>query len=171
MTKRQVGMLIGVMVCVLILSGGMAYPGLFSSDEQQPPPLPPVPADYAGKHMPDGWWTDPKILAEGEKVYTGQAHPKVNCSNCHGKDGQPKKKGARDMRNPKIVDRFSDSFWFWRVSEGVPKTKMKGWKQFLKEEQIWAVMAYEHQFSHKGQAADHTHAEIQPAAVSGKSIP
>jgi len=168
MTKRKVGMLVVVMVCVLILSGGMTVPGLFSSDGDTLPPLPPVPADYAGKHMPDGWWTDPKVLAEGEKVYTGQANPEVNCSNCHGKDGQPKKKGARDFRNTKTVDRFSDSFWFWRITEGIPKTKMKAWKKHLTEQQIWAVMAYEHEFSHKGQAADHNHAEVQPAAVSGK---
>ncbi|MEK6526393.1 MAG: cytochrome c, partial [Nitrospirota bacterium] len=144
MTKRQVGILIGVMMCVPILSGGMAFPGLldlFSSDGESPPPLPAVPADYAGKHIPDGWWTDPKVLAEGEKVYTGQAHPEVHCSNCHGKGGQPKKKGARDLRNPNLVNRFSDSFWFWRVREGVPKTKMPAWKEFLKDEQIWAVMA------------------------------
>lgn len=74
MTKRQVMMLIGVMVCVLILSGEMGFPellDLFSSDGATLPPLPPVPADYAGKHMPQGWWTDPKVIADGEKVYTG----------------------------------------------------------------------------------------------------
>ena len=42
------------------------------------------------------------------------------------------------------------------MSEGVPKTKMKAWKQFLSEEQIWQVMAYEHQFSHDGKPAEHT---------------
>ena len=173
MTKRQVGMLIGVMVCVLILSGGMAFPGLLDlfsldGDGDTLPPLSPVPADYAGKHMLQGWWTDPKVLAEGEKVYTGQAHPEVNCSNCHGKDGQPKKKGARDFRNTKTVHRFSDSFWFWRVSEGIPNTKMKVWKKHLTEQQIWAAIAYEHTFSHKGQAVADIQGEVQPAVVSGK---
>jgi len=171
MTKRKVGMPVVVMVCVLILSGETAFPGLldlFSSDGATPPPLPPVPAEYAGKHMPQGWWTDPKVLAEGEKVYTGQANPEVNCSNCHGKDGQPKKKGARDLRNVKMVHRFSDSFWFWRVSEGIPKTKMKAWKKHLTEQQIWAVIAYEHTFSHNGQAVADIQAEVQPASGSGK---
>ena len=154
MTMRKVGAMVVLMVSVLILSGGRAY-------SEDPVPMPPVPADYADKHMPDGGWTDPKILAEGEKVFMGLVHPKVNCSNCHGKDGQPKKKGARDLRDPSLMNRFSDSFWFWRVKEGVPKTKMPAWKQYLSDEQMWSAIAFEHSFSHKGQAADHAHDEIQ----------
>lgn len=149
MSRRKVGISVMVMGCVLILSGGVAYSG----DE---PPLPPVPADYADKHMPAGWWTDPKVIAEGAKIYSGEVNPLVNCGSCHGKDGQPVKKGARDLRDPKNVGRFSDSFWFWRVAEGVPKTKMKPWKSLLSEEQIWKVMAFEHQFSHGGKPAEHT---------------
>lgn len=159
MIEKTIGVLVVVMVSVLLLSKGIAF---------SEPPLPPVPADYADKHMPAGWWTDPKVLAEGEKVYMGQAHPKVNCSNCHGKDGQPKKKGARDLRSPELMNRFSDSFWFWRVKEGVPKTKMPAWKKYLNDEQIWSAIAFEHSFSHKGQPADHAHAEIQLATTGGK---
>jgi mono/diheme cytochrome c family protein len=140
MTGRKAVMSVVVMGCVLFLSGGMTH----AADE---PPLPPVPAEYADKHMPAGWWTDPKVIEEGGKIYIGEINPLVNCGSCHGKDGQPVKKGARDLRDPKNVGRFSDSFWFWRVSEGVPKTKMKPWKSLLSEEQIWQVMAYEHQFS------------------------
>ena len=40
-----------------------------------PVPLPPVPADYADKHMPAGGWTDPKAIEEGGKIYTGEANP------------------------------------------------------------------------------------------------
>ena len=173
MRERKAAVLVGVMVCVMLLSIEGVRAGLldlFSSDGDRDtlPPLPPVPADYAGKHMPQSWWTDPKVLADGEKVYTGLVHREVNCSNCHGKNGQPKKKGARDFRNTNIVHRFSDSFWFWRVSEGVPKTKMKAWKKFLTEEQIWAVIAYEHTFSHNGQAVADIQTEVQPVAASGK---
>ena len=160
MTMRKGGMSVVVMISVLILSGGVAYSGVFGSDGDAPPPLPPVPADYAGKHMPAGGWTDPKAIAEGAKIFTGESNPLVNCASCHGKDGKPVKKGARDLRDPKNTTRFSDSFWFWRVSEGVPKTKMKAWKQFLSEEQIWQVMAYEHQFSHGFKPAEHT--DYQP---------
>jgi mono/diheme cytochrome c family protein len=111
--------------------------------------------------MPPGGWTDPKAIEEGGIIYSGEANPQVNCGSCHGKDGAPVKKGARDLRDPKNVGRFSDSFWFWRIAEGIPKTKMKAWKSMLSEEQIWQVMAYEHQFSHGGKPSEHT--DYKPA--------
>ena len=77
-------------------------------------------------------------------------------STGHGKDGKPVKKGARDMRDPNNICRWSDGFWFWRISEGVPKTKMKSWKSMLSEEQIWHVMAFENQFSNDGKPHDHS---------------
>ena len=154
MTGRNFGMSIMMMGSALILSGGMA----FAEDD---PPLPPVPAEYADKHMPAGGWTDPKAIEDGALIYSGEANPQVNCGSCHGKDGKPVKKGARDMRDPKNVGRFADSFWFWRIAEGIPKTKMKAWKSMLSEEQIWQVMAFEHQFSHGGKPAEHT--DYKPA--------
>jgi mono/diheme cytochrome c family protein len=149
MRGRKVGISVMMMGCALVLSGGMAF-------AEDLPPLPSVPAEYADKHMPAGGWTDPKAIEEGAKIYSGESNPVVNCGSCHGKDGQPVKKGARDLRDPKNVGRFSDSFWFWRIAEGIPKTKMKAWKSLLSEEQIWQVMAFEHQFSHGGKPAEHT---------------
>jgi mono/diheme cytochrome c family protein len=154
MTGRNFGMSIMMMGSALILSGGMA----FAEDD---PPLPPIPAEYADKHMPAGGWTDPKAIEDGALIYSGEANPQVNCGSCHGKDGAPVKKGARDLRDPKNVGRFSDSFWFWRIAEGIPKTKMKAWKGMLSEEQIWHVMAFEHQFSHGGKPSEHT--DYKPA--------
>jgi len=149
MARRKVGISVVVMVSILILAGGKAY-------SEEPVPLPPVPAEYADKHMPAGWWTDPKVIEEGGKIYIGEVNPLINCGSCHGKDGKPVKKGARDLRDQSNTGRFSDSFWFWRIAEGVPKTKMKAWKSLLSEEQIWQVMAYEHQFSHDGKPSAHT---------------
>ena len=140
MTKRKVGISVVMMVSILMLSGGMAY-------SEEPVPLPEVPAEYADKKMPAGFLTDPKVLAEGALIYTGEANPQVNCASCHGKDGKPVKKGARDFRDKAQMGRMSEAFWFWRVSEGIPKTKMKAWKSQLSEEQIWQVIAYERQFS------------------------
>ncbi len=125
--------------------------------------LKPVPTEYANKHMPDGWWTDPKIIKAGQKVYEGRVKlrkkldKKIKCAECHGLDGKPRKRGARDFRKAKKMNTFTDSYWFWRVSEGVPKTKMESWKDLLTEEQIWQVIAYEHMFSHKRQPAPHNH--------------
>jgi mono/diheme cytochrome c family protein len=148
MTGRNFGLAFVMMGSALILSGGMAF-------AEEEPPLPPVPAEYADKHMPPGGWTDPKAIEEGALIYIGEANPQINCASCHGKDGKPVKKGARDLRDPKTVTRFSDSYWFWRVSEGIPKTKMKAWKSMLSEQQIWQVIAYQHQFSHDGKPSEH----------------
>ena len=140
MTRRKIGTSVVMMMSILILSGGIAY-------SEEPVPLPEVPAEYADKKMPAGWLTDPKVLEEGALIYTGEVNPQVNCASCHGKDGKPVKKGARDFRDKEQMGRMSDAFWFWRVSEGIPKTKMKAWKSQLSEEQIWQVIAYERQFS------------------------
>ena len=121
-------------------------------------PLKPVPAEYANKHMPEGWWTDPKIIKEGEKIY------QARCFFCHGQDGIPKMKGVRNLSAVRM-NRTSDSYWFWRISEGVPETIMAAWKGLLPEEDRWKVMAYEHQFSHGGRAEEHDHPEIERIAA------
>lgn len=132
---------------------------LFGGGEKVEVPLPPVPVDYASKRMPEGYWTDPKIIEEGRQIFMGLVNPDVKCAKCHGEDGKPVKAGARDFRDGKKINRFSEDFWFWRISEGVPKTKMKAWKEKLTEEQRWKVMAFEHTFSHGGKAEPHNHAQ------------
>ncbi|HSE58881.1 MAG TPA: cytochrome c [Nitrospiraceae bacterium] len=117
-------------------------------------PPPPAPAEYADKHMPDGWWTDPKIVEEGKEIYIGAKNPDVNCSSCHGKDGKPVKAGARDFRVGERMKLYSDSVWFWRISEGVPNTKMKAWKSKLSEEDRWKLVAFERTFGLAGKSWD-----------------
>jgi mono/diheme cytochrome c family protein len=118
--------------------------------------------------MPDGWWTDPKIIEEGKKIFTGEFNIDVNCSSCHGKDGKPVKRGARDFRVAQRMSLYSDSVWFWRISEGVPKTKMKAWKSKLSEEDRWKVIAYEHSFSHGGQPALHDDYKPTPTTAGAE---
>jgi mono/diheme cytochrome c family protein len=119
------------------------------------PPPKPVPAEYQNKHMPEGWWTDAAVIEEGKEIYEGKLDVDVNCASCHGKTGKPKKRGARDFRVQDRIKLYSDSYMFWRVAEGVPKTKMKAWKKKLTEEQIWKLVAYIHLWSHGGAAAPH----------------
>lgn len=123
----------------------------------------PVPAEYADKHMPEGWWTDPKILEEGKAIYEGRMDRGVNCTSCHGMDGEPQKRGARDFRVAERMKLSSDSYLFWRVSEGVPKTRMRSWKSKLSEEDRWKVIAYLHRFSHGGNPASHD--DYRPSAT------
>jgi mono/diheme cytochrome c family protein len=116
------------------------------------PPDPP--AEYADKHMPAGWWADDKMAEEGRKLFIGETNPDVNCASCHGKDGKPVKAGARDFRVTDRMKLYSDSVWFWRISEGVPNTKMKSWKTKLSEEDRWKLVAFERNFGLKGQEWD-----------------
>ncbi len=165
MGKRQNGMLLAVLAPVLAVPAVVVYGG----DK----PLPKVPPEYNNHHMPDGWWTDPKVFAAGENIYQKGVQvtikkkgkkPKTKvrkCAKCHGKTGKPKLRGARDFRSAKSINRMSDSYFFWRVSEGVKKTKMKGWKEWLTQEQRWQVIAYVHAYSHGGKPEKHVHDEIQ----------
>lgn len=125
---------------------------LSSCGETKPPqPPPPPPPEYADKHMPDGYWGNEDIIAEGKAIFTGAQNIDVNCASCHGKDGKPVKAGARDFRQGEHMSKFSDAQWFWRVMEGIKGTKMKAWKSKLSEEEVWKVIAFESTFGLKGQ--------------------
>ena len=117
-------------------------------------PPPPAPAEYADKHMPAGWWTDEKLIEEGRLIFIGETNIDVNCASCHGKDGKPVKAGARDFRNTERMKLYSDSVWFWRISEGVPNTKMKPWKSKLSEEDRWKLILFERNFALTGKGWD-----------------
>jgi len=115
-------------------------------------PPPPAPVGYADKHMPSEWWVDPEKLEEGRKLFLGEANPDVDCARCHGKDGKPVKAGATDFRNVERMKLYSDSVWFWRIAEGVPNTKMRGWKSKLSEDDIWKLVLFERSFALNGKA-------------------
>ena len=141
---------LAVVITVAIV--GLSFTGCPGEAPIVPPP--PVPKEYADKHMPEGWWADEKIAEEGREIFIGKTNIDVNCASCHGKDGKPKKAGARDFRRTEQMKLYSDAAWFWRVNEGVPKTKMKPWKTKLTEEEIWKVIAYERTFGLKGMEYD-----------------
>jgi hypothetical protein len=156
----------------LLIVGGVAFLAAGCAEEQESTgPPPPAPPEYADKHMPDGWWGDEKIIAEGKEIFEGVKNIDVNCSSCHGKDGKPVKAGARDFRKSDRMKLYSDSVWFWRVSEGVPNTKMKAWKSKLSEEDRWKAMAYEHNFGLKGLGWDPGTNQWVQADQIGKAVP
>ncbi|RME85866.1 MAG: hypothetical protein D6775_01650 [Caldilineae bacterium] len=107
------------------------------------------------EHMPEGWWTDPEIIAKGKEVYEGVANPEVNCSACHGRDGKPVLTGAADFRDPELVAGLSDTEWFNKVANGVPDTPMTAWGEKLTVEQIWQVIAYQNTFHTGGKPEVH----------------
>ena len=71
-----------------------------------------------------------------------------------GRSGKPVKAGARDFRNGERMKLYSDSVWFWRISEGVPNTKMKAWKSKLSEEDRWKLVLFERNFGLAGKKWD-----------------
>lgn len=75
------------------------------------------------------------MIAAGEMIF------QAICAVCHGSEGKPKLAGARNLRDAMKMNKFTDSYWFWRISEGVAGTKMLPRKSAFTEEQRWQVMA------------------------------
>ncbi len=155
---RTINMLLGASFCLSLAIGVTSFDAAAS---KKAPLLDQIPAKYKDKQMPAGWWTDAAIIEEGRKLYTGMHEsildPSITCAVCHGKTGIPVLTGSLDFRDASYVDQMTESYWFWRISEGVPMTPMPKWKRELSEEDIWKVIAYEHTFSHGGKAAEHKH--------------
>lgn len=78
----------------------------------------------------------------GRGIYT------QNCASCHGLDARGngpnsislEKKPANFTRP--FYKQYPDEFWFYRVSEGVPGTRMPRFGEVLTEEQRWYLVAY-----------------------------
>ncbi|MCH7567124.1 MAG: cytochrome c [Nitrospirae bacterium] len=158
MTLRNLALFIGL--------AGMSTAVSACVEEGPAVPPPPAPPEYAEKHMPEGWWADEKIIEEGRQIFIGAENIDVNCASCHGKDGKPVKAGARDFRSTERMKLYSDSVWFWRVSEGVKNTKMKPWKTKLPEEDRWKVIAFERTFGLKGKEYDIVKKEWVPVGTA-----
>ena len=109
-----------------------------------------IPAEYANTHMPKGWWNDDAIIEEGRQLYLGIKKGNVNCAKCHGKTGKPVKSGARDFRDTSTMKKYSDSHLVWRISEGLPFTKMRAYKDKLSGDDIWKIIAFTRTFGLSG---------------------
>jgi cbb3-type cytochrome c oxidase subunit II len=78
----------------------------------------------------------------GRGIYT------QNCAVCHGLEGFGNGPNALSLeKKPANFSRpfykqYGDEFWFYRVSEGVPGTRMPRFGEVLNEEQRWYVVAY-----------------------------
>ena len=125
---------VSLMLAVIFL-GGCSLPDPPQSSTS-------VPAQFANSHMPEGWWTDKSIIEEGRELYLGRKKSLVNCADCHGKDGKPVKGRARNFKDANIRATYSDGHLLWRVSEGVPYTRMGSYKERLSEDEIWKVIAF-----------------------------
>ncbi len=110
-----------------------------------------VPDEYANYTNP--YAGNESAIEAGKKIY------ETACIMCHGKKGDGNGIAAKalkvrpaDFTDKEMVSRMSDSFWFWRVSEGIEGSGMPAWKNVLNETQRWLVINYAMNFS-KGPAA------------------
>jgi cbb3-type cytochrome oxidase cytochrome c subunit len=78
----------------------------------------------------------------GRGIYT------QNCAACHGMEGRGNGPNALSLeKKPANFTRpfykqYPDDFWFYRISEGVPGTRMPRFGETLTEEQRWYLVAY-----------------------------
>jgi mono/diheme cytochrome c family protein len=155
MNNKTMKRLIGLLIFVGIILIAFATNGLYGCTQgSKLRTLKPVPVKYVNKHMPDGGWTDQKMIKEGKEIYEQW------CAACHGENGIPEIKGVRNLSSARM-NRMSDSYWFWRITEGVPNTEMIAWEANITEEDRWKIIAYSHQFSHSGKVEEHKHPEIE----------
>lgn len=71
-----------------------------------------------------------------------------NCAACHGLEGRGNgpnsislEKKPANLTRP-FYKQYPDEFWFYRISEGVPGTRMPRFGEILTEEQRWYLVAY-----------------------------
>ena len=141
---------------------------LSACGEAKPPaPPPPAPPEYADKHMPEGYWNNPEILEQGKAIFTGVENIDVIAPVVTEKTGSPSRAGRAISSKGDFMKLFSDSQWFWRVSEGVKGTKMKAWKSKLSEDDRWKAIAYEATFGLKGMEYDVAAKKWVPQGTAG----
>ena len=86
---------------------------------------------------------DDKLLASGRAVY------KDKCQRCHGPgglgdgaDADPDVREDMDLTNPKRAEQNPDGVIYYKVLNGRRRPKMPAFKEELKPDQIWSVVAY-----------------------------
>jgi cbb3-type cytochrome c oxidase subunit I len=102
--------------------------------------------EYSGSSATGQEWAN--LFEEGKMLYTQK------CLSCHGGSGNGQGPYARNTveRPANLNERISnypqppDDFQFWRVSGGVPGTRMPQWGMSQSEDTIWKINNYELSF-------------------------
>ena len=100
-------------------------------------------ADY----HPDQGWQAPReatarnnpLPATAEIIGGGRKLFLRHCSECHGDDGQGRKRAADLLLA--VVQEQSDGALFWKISNGNPRRGMPSWGR-LPEPQRWQLVLY-----------------------------
>ena len=130
----------------------MVFFGVSASEAERHMMQPVVPADKLGeaRALKNPLSNTPEVIEKGKLVYNG----KGGCVTCHGIDGDGKGPGAVNM-NPSPRNFQHHGFWrhrtegelFWVIKHGSPGTAMIAFGSVLSDEEIWALIHYEHTFA------------------------
>jgi mono/diheme cytochrome c family protein len=99
-----------------------------------------VPGAY--QHLTNPTQATTETLEEGKRIFTRE------CVVCHGDAGRGHGpfQGGLEPPPPDFssvsYQYFSEDFYFWNISEGVPWTAMPPWKLVYGEEQRWELVRY-----------------------------
>ncbi|MBI3767935.1 MAG: cytochrome c [Deltaproteobacteria bacterium] len=100
-----------------------------------------LPANVAARVNPR--LHDPAAVAEGAAVFES------NCVSCHGEHADGRGVAAAGLapppakfRDSDVLAQHSDSYLFYRITEGKPGTAMPSFRGALAENERWAVIAY-----------------------------
>ena len=129
---------LGLFITVATAGASAPDPGDVPADlgkvtRMDEPPAPPEPPE-------------PPLTKDGPGIY------KASCNKCHGSDGIGKKKLGDKLRaqGKKMSDLTTSNMELDKIIEtvtnGVPKSSMKGYKDKMSAEQIAAVAAYARAF-------------------------
>jgi mono/diheme cytochrome c family protein len=126
--------------------------GSFSQGAEQHLMQPRVPADKLAeaRALTSPLPASAEIQAKGKALYEGKA----TCMSCHGQSGAGNGPLAASM-NPAPRNFHHHGFWrhrtegelFWVVKYGISATAMIGFGDQLTDEEIWAIIQYEHSFA------------------------
>ncbi len=133
-------------VAILVLAAAISASAGGRFDQTTPAqPKPP-----SGWQLPPDAETTKSPLSVDEKVLAaGRAIFRDKCQRCHGPgghgdgpDADPDVREDMDLTNPKRADQNPDGVIYYKVSNGRRRPKMPAFKEELKPEQIWSVVAY-----------------------------
>lgn len=104
----------------------------------------------APQEMRDEWARVSKNVDTGNSAIanSGRGIYMQNCAVCHGVTGRGNGPVSATMgKKPANFTRpfyhaFKDSFWYWRVKEGVAGTRMPRWGHSLSEQQMAYLVAF-----------------------------
>ena len=145
------GLVIGILLGMLLLSGGVAFYFLSgrAPAATTDPPLPfekKLAHGALNAHIDRAGPMDPLVPADEPNYLEGADVYKQNCAVCHGLPGEPKTAIAQGMY-PVPPELFhgtgvtDDPAWetHWKAANGIRLTGMPGFKGRLTDKQLWQV--------------------------------